>query len=120
MRYKELTVWQKAHKLTLQTILAAETIKRSYASDIIVRQLLRATTSIGANIAEGYGRNEGREYVRFLQIAYASANEVDNWLTVLSDSGLMQTVVVTGLLENNDEIQRMLATMIKKIKAKGV
>jgi len=44
----------------------------------MAKQLLRAVTSIGANIAEGYGRNEGKEYVRFLQIAYGSANEVDN------------------------------------------
>jgi four helix bundle protein len=116
MNYKELIVWQKAHALTLKIISVAEFANRSYAGDVIMKQLLRATTSIGANIAEGYGRHEGKEYVRFLQIAYSSANEVDNWLNVLKDAGLMQPVVASGLLDDNEEILKMLATMIKKIR----
>ncbi|MFA5308404.1 MAG: four helix bundle protein [Dehalococcoidales bacterium] len=119
MNYKGLIVWQKAHALTLRTIKASESIKRSYASDIIIRQLLRAITSIGANIAEGYGRNEGKEYVRFLQIAYGSANEADNWLNVLKDAALMQPETADELLETDQEIQKMLATLIKRIKEKG-
>ena len=115
MSYKKLIVWQKAHALTLKTIKIAESDSKSYAGDIIMKQLLRATTSIGANIAEGYGRHEGKEYIHFLQVAYGSANEVDNWLNVIKDAGLMQSVVASGLIENNEEILKMLATMIKKI-----
>ncbi len=119
MNYKELIVWQKAHALTLKTIRATEHVNRSYAGDMIKKQLLRTVISIGANIAEGYGRHEGKEYVRFLQIAYGSANEVDNWLYVLRDAGLMQAEVSSGLLEDNEEILKILATMIKRIKGKG-
>jgi four helix bundle protein len=116
MNYKELIVWQKAHAATLKTIKAVESIKRTYASDIIIRQLLRAVTSIGANIAEGYGRHEGKEYARFLQIAFGSSNEVDNWLTVLKDTGLMRNEVALELINDNIEILKMLTAMIKKIK----
>ena len=119
MNYKELIVWQKAHTLALNVIEVAENHVRSFSIDIIMKQLLRAATSIGANIAEGYGRHEGKEYVRFLQIAYGSANETDNWLNVPKDSGLMKPVVVLGLMENNQEILKMLGTMIKKMKEKG-
>jgi four helix bundle protein len=119
MNYKGLIVWQKAHTLTLKIISATESMKRSYASDIIVKQLLRATTSIGANIAEGYGRHEGKEYIHFLQISYGSANEVDNWLNVLKDAGLMQPDIASEFIGVNEEIQKMLATMIKKLKEKG-
>jgi four helix bundle protein len=119
MSFKELIVWQKSHALTLKTIKAVESINRSYAGDIIARQLLRATTSIGANIAEGYGRHEGKEYAYFLQVSYGSANEVDNWLTVLQDSGLMKISVVSSLLDDVSEIKKILVTMIIKIKEKG-
>ncbi len=61
MLYKDLTVWQKSHALTLKTIGAADHIKRSYAGETAFKQLLRAATSIGANIAEGCGRRQGRE-----------------------------------------------------------
>ena len=120
MNYKGLIVWQKAHTLTLKIINAVDSVSRSsYASEIIIRQLLRATTSIGANIAEGYGRYKGKEYLYFLQISYGSANEVDNWLNVLKDAGLMQPIIASELLEINEEIQKMLAAIIKKIKEKG-
>jgi four helix bundle protein len=119
MNYKELIIWQKAHSLTLKTLNLPDCIKRSYSSDIIAKQLIRAVTSIGANIAEGYGRYEGKEYCRFLQISYGSANEVDNWLNVLKDSGMVQTETAMELIKDVDEIQRMLATTIKRIKEKG-
>jgi four helix bundle protein len=119
MNYKELIVWQKAHALALNTIKVTENPNRSYAVDMIMKQLLRAVTSIGANIAEGYGRHEGKEYTRFLQIAYGSANETDNWLNVLKDSGLMKPVIASGLMENNQEILKMLGTIIRKMKEKS-
>jgi four helix bundle protein len=94
-------------------------MQRSYSGEIITKQLVRAVTSIGANIAEGYGRHEGKEYLHFLQISYGSANEVDNWLLVLKDTGKMQIPMASELLKDNEEIQRMLGTMIKKMKEKG-
>jgi len=119
MNYKELIVWQKAHASTLKTIKIAERARRSYAADIIVKQLIRASTSVGANIAEGYGRHEGKEYIRFLQIAFGSSNEVDNWLNVLKDAGLMGNEITLELIRDNEEILKILTTMIKKIKSNG-
>ena len=115
MNYKDLIVLQKAHALTLKVIKTVDYSNRSYAKEIATKQLIRAVTSIGANIAEGYGRHEGKEYVRFLQIAYGSANEIDNWLNVLRDSGLMPKAVASGLMQNNEEILKMLSTIIRKI-----
>jgi four helix bundle protein len=112
-------VWQKAHALALKSIKATNSVKRSYASDIIVKQLIRAATSIGANIAEGCGRNEGKEYVRFLQISFGSANEVDNWLNLLKDAELLPSSTASELLDLNIEIQKMLVSLIKRIKEKG-
>lgn len=116
MRYKELIVWQKSHALTLKIINAIKSINRSYTSDIIARQLLRAVTSIGANVAEGYGRHSGKEYLHFLEFAYGSANEVDNWLMVIKDADLIQAGIVQDLIKDNEEILKILTVMIKKIK----
>ena len=116
MRYKELIVWQKSHALSLKTFNAVKSIKPSCAGDVIIKQLLRSVTSIGANIAEGYGRFEGKEFTRFLRIAYGSSIETDNWLTMLSDSYLISSEAASELIKNNEEILKMLTTMIKKIK----
>jgi four helix bundle protein len=116
MRYRDLVVWQKAHTLSLKTISILKSINRSYEGEILAKQLLRAVTSIGANIAEGYGRYEGKEYKRFLRIAYASSCEVENWLMLLSDSRLKPPEKAAELVKENEEILKILTTMIKKLK----
>ncbi|MGD0795046.1 MAG: four helix bundle protein [Dehalococcoidales bacterium] len=116
MNYKELIVWQKAHGMALKTIRATDGVKKSYAGEIAVKQLLRAATSIGANIAEGYGRSGGKEYARFLQIAYGSANEVDNWLNVMRDARLMEPDIFAELVKDNEEILKILAAMMRKLR----
>jgi four helix bundle protein len=116
VKYKDLIVWQKSHALTIKTISTLKMVTRSYAGDIIVKQLLRAVTSIGANIAEGYGRHEGKEYLHFLEFAYGSSNEVDNWFNVLKDSNLMRSEIALELIKDNEEILKILATLIKKLK----
>jgi len=116
MRYKDLIIWQKAHALSLKTLSCLKLIKRSPEGEILAKQLLRAVTSIGANIAEGYGSYEGKEYARFLRIAYGSSCEADNWLVLLSDSGLIPRKPVDELIKDNEEILKILTTMIKKLK----
>jgi four helix bundle protein len=119
MLYKDLIVWQKSHALTLKTINAVKKVNRSYTTTIIINQLLRAVMSVGANIAEGYGRHQGKEYLHFLEYAYGSANEVDNWLIVLRDAGLMQSETTEALIKDNEEVLKILTTMIKKLKGDG-
>lgn len=83
----------------------------SRATTIVAGQLVRAATSSVANIAEGYGRHRGKEY----EMAYGSANEVDNWLSVACDAGLLDAGVAAELQRGNKEVQRILATIIRKL-----
>ena len=47
-------------------------------------QMMRAANSIAANIAEGYGRGVNRDGLRLLNIAHASADELENHLRVFA------------------------------------
>ncbi len=120
MLYKDLVVWQKAHGLSLRAIKAVDAMQGSRATNVVATQLLSAVTSIGANIAEGYGRNGKKEYARFLQIAYGSANETDNWLTLVRDARLLPTQLADELMAENEEILRMLWTLLRRLRGDGV
>lgn len=78
-------VWQKAHKLFLQLTHDVEAFPRTKAATIVADQLLRSVGSISANIAEGFGRRTGAEYVHYLIVARGSTTEIANWFMKCRD-----------------------------------
>ncbi len=83
--YKDLIFWQKSYLVAREVFALCRKLPHDQVSLIISKQIIRSATSIGANIAEGFGRYKGKEYERFLQIALGSAQETEHWLTLLKD-----------------------------------
>lgn len=77
-------MWTKAHETTLQVYR----LTSRFPSEELYRltsQIRRAASSIGANIAEGCGRNSDGEMARFLHISRGSAVELEYHLLLARD-----------------------------------
>ena len=61
-----------------------------FAKDTVGKQFVRAADSIGANIAEGYGRHHPGEDLLFLYYARGSLKEVGFWLRRASKRALIK------------------------------
>ena len=112
--FKDLRVWGKAYELTLSVY------KKTYGFPKeemygLTSQLRRATSSIGANIAEGCGRRSDPEMRRFLQIARGSANEVEYHLLLARDLRFLPVEDFKELEIMVLEIQRMLASLVQRL-----
>jgi four helix bundle protein len=83
----------------------------------LTSQLRRASASIAANIAEGCGRRSDPELKRFLQIARGSANEVEYFLLLAKDLGMLELNDFAFLEAKVLEIQRMLTAFVQQIEA---
>ena len=75
----------------------------------------RAAVSIPSNIAEGYRRNNRKEYVQFLGVAAGSAAELETQLILTNDIFGHDTDTLLQIL---NEIQRMLSVLIRKLDPK--
>jgi four helix bundle protein len=73
--FKKLSVWQKAHILTLEVYKTTSGFPKEETYGL-TSQIRRACSSIPSNIAEGCGRKGNVELSRFLQIAVSSASEL--------------------------------------------
>jgi four helix bundle protein len=84
--FEDLTVWQEAHKLTLEVykVTARFPAAEKYG---IVSQLRRSSSSVPANIAEGFGRATTRELLRCLQIARGELEETRYFVLLSRDLG---------------------------------
>lgn len=110
--FRELIVWQKSHELFLSVIKDVERFPDSRALRIVTDQLLRSCGSISANIAEGFGRRQGKEYLHYLIISRGSTTETLNWLIKCHDIGWMDKEIFLKREATVEELMKMLNLMI--------
>ena len=78
--------------------------------------LLLFTLLFIMNNLEGYGRRSTAEYRRFLNIAQGSMNELETHLILSSRVGLCEHQEIEPIISLNQEIARMIVSLIRKLK----
>lgn len=114
----EADVKIRAYRFCVSVVRWAGTVGGNKVSGTLMSQLLRAATSVGANIVESKSASSKRDFLRFREIALKSANETLFWLCLFRDGGLADRVVLTGFINELKEISAMLAAGIMTMKGK--
>ena len=113
--YKQLKIFQKARLFNRNLYLASKKFPPDERFGL-TSQIRRASLSIAANIAEGCGRNNDREFARFLDIAYASACEVECLLLIAKDVEAMKQNDCPPLNDQLNEIKKMAFSFARKLR----
>lgn len=112
--YRKLMVWEKAHVLVKDLYFVTSKFPKEELFGV-TSQIRRAAVSIPTNIAEGCGRNSDKDFRRFLQIAFGSANEVEYLIYLSYELNYIEKHQYTGLNNKIIEVKKMLAGMIKTL-----
>ena len=115
-RFSDLHVWRRSHELFLALLQDIDLMPRNRGASVLADQVIRSVGSIGANIAEGFGRSK-KKYLSALGIAAGEANEAENWLYKLRDAGYLDGGRCTERIRSLLEIQRMLGGLRRAIRA---
>jgi four helix bundle protein len=107
-------MWEKAHAVTLATYRMTANFPREELYGIS-SQMRRCSASVAANIAEGCGRTGNGEFRHFLNTAAGSAVELEYFLLLARDLGLVPTETYEALCKDVLEVQRMLASLLRKV-----
>jgi four helix bundle protein len=81
------------------------------------RQLIRSGTSIGANVEESRAAQSTADFIHKLEIALKEARETRYWLRLLMASEIVPENKLLSLLDEINELIKILAAMI--VKSKG-
>ena len=79
----------------------------------VANQILRSGTSIGANVAEAQYAQSNKDFASKMHIALKEAAETKYWLRLLISSETTSERFVNPLLEDIDEILKLLTTIVK-------
>ena len=114
--FEDMEVFRRAYRISLEihrTSLAFPAVEQRALAD----QIRRASKSICANLAEGYGRQKGSkaEFARFIRMAVGSSDEMRVWLRYAFDLGYIDAASWAGWRDEYQVITRMLQSLADKL-----
>ncbi|MDQ5929699.1 MAG: hypothetical protein QG594_1480 [Bacteroidota bacterium] len=113
--YRDLLIWQKSMMLVTEIYNLTKNFPREEVYGL-TSQIRRSSISIPSNIAEGYGRDGNKDYLKFLNIATASLFEMQTQLEIAFNLGFVNQIQFNKTYENSREIERMISSFSRKIK----
>ena len=116
--FRNLLIWQKGMALTTKIYNSTRNFPKEEIFGL-TSQIRRATVSIPSNIAEGFGRDSSKEYLRFLNISISSLFELQTQLEIAKNINYLTEDEFNNLYEDSREIERMLVSFIAKIKERN-
>jgi len=116
--FYSLDAWKKAHEFVLEIYKATKKFPKEELYGI-TSQLRRASSSIAANIAEGFSRYHYNDKIRFYHNARGSLSETQNFLFLSKDLSFLNEEEfkhLFGLSEDNGKLINGLVRSIEKQK----
>ena len=116
---KENVIVEKSYKFAVNILKAVKTLNRSIENYVLVKQLIRSGTSIGANVEESQGGHTRKDFVHKLNISYKEAKESKYWIRLIMDTQInskAQQTLFKSLLEDADELCRIIFSITRSSK----
>jgi four helix bundle protein len=114
--HRKLRAFGLADGLILAVYSATKSFPREEQFGL-TSQLRRAAISIASNIVEGCARESQSDYIRFLDMAFGSARELEYQLTIAARLEYLAPNVATELSRQADETARVLSGLLRSLRS---
>ena len=111
-------ILRKSYAFALGIVKVCKELQRDKKEYILSKQLLRAGTSVGANVNEAISAQSKRDFVHKLSIALKEAMETGYWINLLRDSNYLPNNSFAELNKECNEIVKILSSIILTTKQK--
>lgn len=110
---------RRAFSLARRVVTLVDDFPNKQSARVIAGQLLRAATSIGANIIEAQAASSKKDFINFLTHALKSGNETKFWLALAKDLNPKLISSIEELLKETSELVKILGSSIATLKGKN-
>ena len=106
---------ERTFRFSVSVISVCKSLERNEANRVLINQVLRSATSIGANLEEAQGAHTRPEFTNCTNIAKKEARETFYWLRLLAETNPANKNLDRLILEA-EEITKILTASVKKLK----
>ena len=108
----------KAKDFAKNIVFLCRNMKAEHKEMVLINQLLRSGTSIGANIHEAQYAQGTKDFISKLEIAQKECYETEYWLELLFETGCIKESAYKAIQNDCGAIRRMLIASLNTIKSK--
>lgn len=112
--YRDLTVWQTAMQLVNEVYKLVKLLPREEVY-VLPDQMRRSAVAVPSNIAEGFGRRTGKEYVQFLSISRGSLFELQTQIEIAIMQDFFPKDQTETVLHLAESTSKMINSLIRSI-----
>lgn len=103
---------KRCYEFSLIILKISKRLRTKGDNYVLIDQLARSATSIGANVVEGGSSSSKKEFIKFFHIALKSASESLYWLSLLKEMNLDKYAELMSLIKECQDIKKLLSTII--------
>lgn len=108
----------RAKEFAKKVVFLCREMKANHKESVLIHQLLRSATSIGANLHEAQYAQGIKDFISKLEIAQKECFETEYWLELLFETGCMDEETYRVMQKECGAIRRMLIASLKTVKSK--
>lgn len=110
---KENVVKDKSFKFAVRIVKLYQYLCEEKREYVLSKQILRSGTSIGANVEEADGGISKADFSNKILLAYKEAKETHYWIRLLKETDYMDKKMYNSLIEDCNEICKLLFSILK-------
>ncbi len=114
MTDRRYDIYERIFNFVVPVLQLTEKLPKTYTNQIIISQLIRSVTSMGANSEEADGTNSKKDFVHCLTIVRKETKETIYWLRLIEKINPKVPDQLNNLLIESAEILAIISSIIKK------
>ena len=108
----------KSKEFAKDIVFLCRKLKQNGVESVLINQLLRCGTSVGANVHEAQYAQGTRDFISKFEIALKECNESEYWLELLYETNSLTEVDFKDFHNKCIELRRMLVSSVTTLKSK--
>ena len=113
-----MEIKERSFEFSVRIVKLCQSVEGSRASTrVLITQLIRSGTSIGANVEEANGSQSKADFTAKMYIACKEARETHYWLRLFRATNTIKANRLEDLIDESNQIVAILTAIVKKAKA---
>lgn len=112
-------MWVKARAFAVRGVRLYQYLCETHKEFVLSKQLLRSSTSIGANVREALHAQSRADFISKMNIALKEAGETGYWLDLLTETGYIDksNIASQSMMNDCQELVKLLMSIVKTSRA---